>query len=130
MQRVLGIGGLFFRAKDPAALAAWYRDRLGIGPAPGTMEEMPWKQEAGFTVFEPFSITNDYFGLDRAFMLNFRVADLDAMVRQLKDGGITVSAITDYPMAASRGCTTRRTIRSSCGSQKPPRKADCSAGEF
>ncbi|MGD9737993.1 MAG: VOC family protein [Bauldia sp.] len=97
MQRVLGIGGLFFRARDPAALSAWYRTMLGIGPSPESLEQTPWEQAAGYTVFEPFSLTNDYFGVDRAFMLNFRVASIEAMVSQLRENGVEVSAITDYP---------------------------------
>src|SRR5690606_35623519 len=46
MERVTGIGGFFFRARDPEALTAWYQQHLGIGPAPGEMKEMPWMQEA------------------------------------------------------------------------------------
>ena len=88
MEKVTGIGGVFLRARDPAALGRWYRDHLGINV---TNESGPWSQEAGPTVFEPFDEETDYFGRrDQQWMLNFRVADLDAMLRQLRDAGIAV----------------------------------------
>ena len=95
MQKVQGIGGFFFRAKDPVALTRWYRDHLGINPAPTNMEMPPWTAEAGVTVFAPFGADSDYFAADKTFMLNFRVADLDAMVAQLKAAGIAVSHETE-----------------------------------
>ena len=91
VQRVQGIGGFFFRAKDPAGLAKWYRDHLGIQPAPTNMEMEPFVTESGVTVFAPFSADTDYFAADKTFMLNFRVADLDAMIAQLKSAEIGVS---------------------------------------
>ena len=84
MQNVKGFGGFFFRAKNPEGLARWYRDHLGIQPAPTDMETEPWVTESGVTVFSPFDADTDYFAADKTFMLNFRVADLDAMVAQLK----------------------------------------------
>ena len=88
MERVLGIGGYFMRAADPAALSAWYRDSLGLDlDAHGL-----WHQEAGPTVFATFESETEYFG-SRAqqTMLNFRVRDLDAMLAQLraKDANVT-----------------------------------------
>jgi predicted enzyme related to lactoylglutathione lyase len=88
VERVLGIGGHFMRAADPAALAAWYRDCLGLD-----MDEHGlWQQEAGPTVFATFETESDYFG-SRAqqTMLNFRVRDLDAMLAQLRAAGANVS---------------------------------------
>jgi predicted enzyme related to lactoylglutathione lyase len=88
MQRVTGIGGFFFRAKDPAGLAAWYEANLGI---PSTDTRWSWTQEAGPTVFAPFPTDTDYFGrLEQQTMLNFRVDDLDAMLEQLRVAGATV----------------------------------------
>ena len=87
MERVSGIGGYFFRAADPEALAAWYEANLGIAPVGGA----PWEQEAGMTVFAPFPADTDYFGRrEQQTMLNFRVTDLDAMLAQLRAGGATV----------------------------------------
>ena len=91
INRVLGFGGFFFRANDPDKLATWYRDHLGINPAPQDMEMKPWVTDSGVTVFSPFAADTDYFEANKAFMLNFRVANLAAIVRQLKTAGIEVS---------------------------------------
>ncbi|KQY60469.1 glyoxalase [Aeromicrobium sp. Root495] len=85
MERVLGIGGCFIRASDPEALAAWYRENLGVGS-----EEELWQQEAGPTVFAPFPSDSDYFPAAQGTMLNFRVRDLDAMLDQLRAHGADV----------------------------------------
>ncbi len=87
MERVNGIGGMFFRAKDPGSLSEWYADNLGIADA---SEEL-WRQEAGPTVFAPFSEDTEYFGSpEQQWMLNFRVSDLDAMLAQLREAGAAV----------------------------------------
>lgn len=95
MHKVQGIGGFFFRAQDPAALTKWYRDHLGIDPAPTDMEMTPWTTDAGVTVFAAFGADSDYFAADKTFMLNFRVTDLEAMVAQLRAAGIEVSHETE-----------------------------------
>jgi len=88
MQRVTGIGGFFFRARDPAGLAAWYEANLGIS---STDTAWSWSQQAGPTLFSPFPTDTDYFGrLEQQTMLNFRVDDLDAMLEQLRAAGATV----------------------------------------
>ncbi len=91
MEKVDGIGGFFFRAKDPAGLGAWYRDNLGINLAPTDMDMTPWTQDAGTTVFAPFAADTDYFAPDKQWMLNFRVRDMAAMLAQLRRAGITIS---------------------------------------
>jgi predicted enzyme related to lactoylglutathione lyase len=92
MQTVTGIGGLFFRAKDPAATAQWYKEHLGIELVPTDYNQKPWSQEAGPTVFAPFPEDTQYFGdAARQWMINFRVNDLDAMVEQLRAAKIDVS---------------------------------------
>jgi glyoxylase I family protein len=98
MEKVRGIGGFFFRAKDPIALALWYREHLGINLVPESYEQIPWTQEAGPTAFAPFSEDTNYFGADRRWMINFRVENLDAMVEQLRDAGISVEVdANQYP---------------------------------
>jgi predicted enzyme related to lactoylglutathione lyase len=98
MERVLGIGGFFFKSKDTAALKAWYATHLGITPTPTKEGDPSWSQEAGDTVFEPFAETSDYFGrAEQRFMLNFRVRDLDAMVKQLRDAKIEVKVDEPSP---------------------------------
>lgn len=91
MEKVQGVGGIFFRAKDPSGLAEWYSKNLGVNPAPTDLESPPWISTEGVTVFAPFSSDTDYFAEDRQFMLNFRVGDLDAMLAQLKNAEIEIS---------------------------------------
>jgi glyoxylase I family protein len=91
MEKVTGIGGFFFRAKDPKALALWYQQHLGILTIPTSEGETAWQQEAGATAFAPFKETSDYFGdPQKVWMLNFRVRDLDKMAAQLQAAGIAV----------------------------------------
>ena len=90
MAKAVGVGGFFFRAKDPEGLKAWYETHLGINPAPTAMEMMPWMSEAGVTVFAPFSDDTDYFRSDKSFMINFRVDDMDGLVAKLTAAGIEV----------------------------------------
>lgn len=89
MEKVTGIGGLFFRAKDPDKLAKWYADNLGVDLVPTSYDVEPWSQQAGPTVFAPFAADTKYFGPDmnQQWMINFRVRDLDAMVAQLRANG-------------------------------------------
>jgi predicted enzyme related to lactoylglutathione lyase len=90
MERVTGIGGFFFRARDPSALARWYTETMGVD---GYTEEQDrtWWQDGGPTVFSPFAEDTDYFGRrEQQVMLNFRVNDLDAMLAQLRGAGATV----------------------------------------
>jgi predicted enzyme related to lactoylglutathione lyase len=91
---VTGIGGLFFRARDPAAQAAWYARHLGIGGDGGAV----WTQQAGPTVFAPFPANSDYFPADRQWMLNLRVEDLGALLASLLDAGIEVERRAEWDM--------------------------------
>jgi predicted enzyme related to lactoylglutathione lyase len=99
MERVLGIGGYFLRAADPAALAAWYRDALGLD----LDEHGLWQPEAGPTVFATFDSGTDYLGpASQQTMLNFRVRDLDAMLAQLRAAGADVAAETQEMAGVGR----------------------------
>lgn len=99
MQRVSGIGGVFFRAADPERLNRWYEQHLGVTAAPGDYDAKPWVQAAGPTVWAAFPASTQYFGrAEQQWMINFRVCDLDAMVRQLEAAGISVERDTQvYP---------------------------------
>jgi glyoxylase I family protein len=99
VERVTGIGGLFFRSRKPAELAAWYERHLGITPVPITYGEPSWEQQAGPTVFAAFDQETDHFGRpQQQWMVNFRVRDLDAMVRQLRGAGLAVEIdAEEYP---------------------------------
>jgi glyoxylase I family protein len=93
MERVVGVGALFVRARDPEALMRWYEEHLGFteeGP------ELPLRQPGLGRTVCPFPQDTDYFGrAEQAWMLNFRVRDLDAMLAQLRDAGVDVSECTE-----------------------------------
>ncbi|HEV2341931.1 MAG TPA: VOC family protein [Candidatus Acidoferrales bacterium] len=98
MEKVIGIGGLFFRAHDPKVLGRWYEEHLGITIEPTSQGQAVWQQEAGPTVFTPFPETTKYFGdPSKVWMVNFRVRDLDKMVAQLRAAGIEAKDPENYP---------------------------------
>ncbi|HEV2468865.1 MAG TPA: VOC family protein [Candidatus Sulfotelmatobacter sp.] len=97
MEKVAGIGGLFFRAHDPKALGQWYEQHLGISLTPTSEGGSAWQQEAGPTAFSPFPEKSGYFGdMNKVWMVNFRVHDMDKMVAQLRAAGIEVKDPETY----------------------------------
>lgn len=101
---VQGIGGLFFRARDPDALKAWYAERLGIGaglatPGAGAGEPYVWTTAGGPLVFEPFPETSDYFPPDRRYMLNLRVSGLPEMLADLAAHGVPAETRPEWDSA-------------------------------
>jgi catechol 2,3-dioxygenase-like lactoylglutathione lyase family enzyme len=97
VERVTGIGGVFFKAKDPRALRAWYQDKLGIAMQEGgnfglfLWRERQDSSREGTTVWGLFSETTKYFAPSTApFMINYRVRNLDALLEQLRLAGVTV----------------------------------------
>lgn len=99
MERVTGIGGFFFRARDPDALGRWYAEQLGVLLPPTSYDDPPWWQDEGPTVWGIFAIDSADLGPpERPWTINFRVRDLDAMVAQLQRAGIAVElAPEEYP---------------------------------
>jgi predicted enzyme related to lactoylglutathione lyase len=101
MEKVTGIGGVFIRARDPERMAEWYREYLGISTTDGYTRFL-WRnpeqpEESGSTVWSLFPGDTDYFGPTKpAFMINYRVANLDRMLEQLRKGGVTVEKVEDY----------------------------------
>lgn len=90
---VLGVGGIFFRARDPEGLAAWYREHLGVGAGcaaegAGPADEWSWTVQGGPLVFAPFDAATDYWPAEHQFMLNLRVSELDALLERLRASGI------------------------------------------
>ena len=94
MKRVTGIGGIFFKSADPQALSAWYRDHLGLDTADWGGALFPWDGEGsppGMTIWSPFEQDTSYMAPSTAsFMVNFRVADLDALLAALREEGCNV----------------------------------------
>ena len=95
MKRVTGIGGIFFKCKDPEQMRQWYKTHLGLNTDEyGTTFE--WRQaedndKKGFTQWSPFKQSTTYFEPSkRDFMINYRVEDLEALVKLLKEEGVTV----------------------------------------
>jgi len=95
MARVTGIGGVFFKSDDPAALRDWYGARLGFDVQSwGGTQFFFDRRDApgiGYTVWSPFEADTDYFQpSDKAFMVNLRVDDLEGMLAQLRAAGAQV----------------------------------------
>ena len=100
MERVLGIGGFFFASEAPEVVGRWYEEHLGIAGLGARDDDPVWVQEAGETVLAPFGPEHrdsPHLG-PTGWGLNFRVADLDAMVAQLRASGVAVEVDPErYP---------------------------------
>ena len=92
MERVRGVGGVFFKARDPQALATWYREHLGVPVAEGQAYAAFESTGPGdATVWSAFPADTDYFGPGSSgLMVNYCVDDLDAMLAQLRAAGVEV----------------------------------------
>jgi catechol 2,3-dioxygenase-like lactoylglutathione lyase family enzyme len=98
-ERVTGIGGVFFKARDPKALSVWYRDKLGLGVTDGAaFARFDWRERedsgrVGTTAWSLFRSDSNYFAPSQAaFMINYRVRDLDRMLAQLRTLGVGVES--------------------------------------
>lgn len=95
MKKVTGIGGVFFKCKDPKKITEWYKTHLGLNTNDygATFE---WREEddnskKGSTTWSPFAESTKYFEPSaKEFMINYRVADLEALVEELKKQGVTI----------------------------------------
>lgn len=93
--RVHGLGGVFFKARDPQALGAWYRRHLGLDVQPWGGAAFEWQRrdrdQVGHTLWSPFAADSTYFEpSQREFMLNLRVDDLDGVLAALRSEGCQV----------------------------------------
>lgn len=95
MKKVTGIGGVFFKCKNPETIKEWYKQHLGLNTNQyGTTFE--WRkedkpEEKGSTQWSPFSETTKYFEpSSKEFMINFRVDNLEQLVQELKKEGVTI----------------------------------------
>lgn len=100
MKRVTGIGGIFFRSKDPKALSAWYKTHLGIDVQEWGGAAFSWRgpdnpEGVGTTVWNPFPADTTYFAPSAGFMVNYRVADLHALLAALRSEGVNVDEKVD-----------------------------------
>jgi predicted enzyme related to lactoylglutathione lyase len=101
MKRVTGIGGIFFNVKDPATMRAWYRDHLGIDVQPWGGASFDWtdaegKPTGGTTAWLINGVDSKHFAPSNSnFMVNYRVADLTALLQALRDEGCNVLEKTD-----------------------------------
>lgn len=91
MARAVGVGGIFLKARDPKALAAWYAKHLGIPEQGGGSLAFDGPDSFGMTVFAHFPSDTRYFGSgSQAAMVNFRVDNLDELLSQLAAAGVTI----------------------------------------
>ena len=95
MKKVTGIGGIFFKCKDPKKMTEWYQTNLGLNANPygATFEwyEAADKTKKGQTQWTPFPESTKYFQPSpRDFMINYRVEDLEALAEELKKNGVTI----------------------------------------
>ena len=101
VERVTGIGGVFFKANDPKAMAAWYRKNLGIqskgGYADFTWRDKDHPEVMGLTAWRIFPTNTTYFGQSSSsLMINYRVANLDRMLEQLRRSGVKIEKLENY----------------------------------
>jgi predicted enzyme related to lactoylglutathione lyase len=95
MKKVTGIGGIFFKCKDPNKMKEWYKTHLGLDAGPYGAS-FAWRQDEdptkkGTTQWSPFAETTKYFEPStKDFMINYRVENLEALVEQLKNEGVTI----------------------------------------
>jgi catechol 2,3-dioxygenase-like lactoylglutathione lyase family enzyme len=100
MERVTGIGGVFFKAREPKKMAAWYRDHLGI-QSQGGYADFVWREKdnperTGHTAWALFPTNTSYFGSSAApMMINYRVANLERMLAQLRRAGVAVEKVQE-----------------------------------
>jgi predicted enzyme related to lactoylglutathione lyase len=95
MKKVTGIGGVFFKSKDPKKISDWYGDNLGLVINPyGSVFEFRQgadPKKKGYTVWSPFKEDTEYFKpSEESFMVNYRVADLPALLEDLRGKGVEI----------------------------------------
>jgi hypothetical protein len=101
LEQVTGIGGVFFKAREPKGLVAWYRTNLGI-LAKGGYTEFTWRDkdhpdELGHTAWRIFPTNTTYFGQSASsLMINYRVANLDRMLERLRNNDVKIEKVDNY----------------------------------
>lgn len=96
MAKAVGVGGVFLKARDPQTLSRWYVEHLGIPEQGGGSLAFDGPESAGMTVFAHFPAETKYFGEgDQQVMVNFRVDDLDELLKQLAAAGVRIDPKRD-----------------------------------
>ena len=101
IEQVTGIGGVFFKVNDPKGMTAWYRTNLGI-QSRGGYTDFKWREkdrpdEMGQTAWRIFPTNTTYFGQSTSpLMINYRVANLDRMLEQLRKSGVKIEKVENY----------------------------------
>src|SRR6185436_6141858 len=101
IEQVTGIGGVFFKVDDPKGMVAWYRTNLGI-QSKGGYTDFTWRdkdhpEQIGHTAWRIFPTNTAYFGQSSSpLMINYRVANLDRMLEQLRSSGVKIEKVEDY----------------------------------
>ena len=101
LEEVTGIGGVFFKVRDPKGMTAWYRTNLGI-QSKGGYTDFTWRdkdhpEEIGHTAWRIFPTNTTYFGESPSpLMINYRVANLDRMLEQLRRSDVRIEKVEDY----------------------------------
>lgn len=96
MKRVTGIGGVFFRSKDPPTMNAWYKKHLGLPVGDDGSTTFRWREadephRPGVTAWAAFEAGTEYFGKPtQQWMVNYRVDDLDALLEGLQHAGVEI----------------------------------------
>jgi glyoxylase I family protein len=125
MAAVTGIGGFFFRARNPDALNRWYAEHFGVVMIESSGYDDPgWFQDRGEAVFAAFAQDSESFGApEKTWKINFRVSDLDGMIEKLRSAGVTVDPHANAtPTGASLSSRIPRETPSSCGSRTRRRR--------
>jgi predicted enzyme related to lactoylglutathione lyase len=96
MAKAVGFGGVFLKARDPKALGEWYAEHLGIHSQDGGSLAFEGPESAGMTVFAHFPTDTKYFGEGaQPVMLNFRVDDMDGLLKKLEAAGVRIDPKRD-----------------------------------
>jgi predicted enzyme related to lactoylglutathione lyase len=96
MAKAVGVGGVFLKARDPKTLGRWYAEHLGIPTQDGGSLAFDGPESTGMTVFAHFPLESKYFGEGaQQTMVNFRVDDLDGLLKQLAEAGVRIDPKRD-----------------------------------
>ena len=126
MKKVTGIGGIFFKCKDPKKMTEWYKNNLGLNTNPYGGATFEWYEgtdstKKAQTQWQPFPEATKYFNPStKDFMINYRVDNLEALVAELKKNGVTIVDAMENGLTTVNSyiSLTRKGTKFNCGSPK------------